>query len=229
MLKTKKRTTEEPAKKKWKGISKKLVVMGIVLVIFCFVIYFFRGPIIDIIKRVPWLYSIYNEVSFHIANKTLKGLFYVSFFGSLFFIMLPIEVFLFYFMSSGHSKILVLATVIAGNIAGLVVDYLIGFLIGGRLLRRFFEEHHETFKRKLEKVGSFIVVLGNIIPFPIELASVFLGTMRFGIARFVLLTLAGRVVRYSILLVGYSYLMRYVMPFFTDQLMPWLIHLFTSA
>lgn len=228
MFSSKKKATEGPVKKKGKGILKNLVVMGVALVIFCFLVYFFREPAINFIKQVPWMYSIYNEILFHIANKTLRGLFYVSFFGSLFFIMLPIEVFLIYFMSFGHNKLLVLATVIAGNLAGLVIDYLIGFVIGGKILKRFLKEHHESFNKKLKKVGSFIVVIGNIIPFPIELASVFLGTVRFGILRFILFTFIGRVVRYTILIVGYKYIMIYVVPLFTEHITPWLINLLIS-
>ena len=73
------------------------------IILFIVLIYVFYEHILsriqDLLKLNPTIYQGYLSIHSEIAENTIKGLFFVSIFGSVFFLTLPSEALFIYFIS----------------------------------------------------------------------------------------------------------------------------------
>lgn len=161
----------------------------------------------------PTVWSFYLSLKAEVIAQSLLGLFYIAFFGALFFLPLPVEgVFIYYLTTTAHAPLALLVVALVGNLLGIIIDYAIGWLIGPRILRWFMRDRYDTFCRRLNKAGSFIVVIGNIIPFPIEPLTLVLGATRYGFIRLLIFTVIGKVIKFAMLIVAYRYFVDHITP-----------------
>jgi len=170
---------------------------------------FFQEDIIRLLQMNPYVWSFFTHITNEISQKTMVGLFYASFFGALFFVFLPIEVLFLYYVSLGYSVPVIIALTIIGNLMGLFLDYLFGFVLGARMLKFFLRSKFEKFHNMTEKWGGVIVVVGNIIPFPIQLASVIIGAARYSFVKFVIFTFLGLFVKLFALIMLRTYILTF--------------------
>ncbi len=184
--------------------------------------HWFLNNIESFLRQSTLLWSAYESVKQEVAARSLLGLLYVSFFGALFFLPLPIEgVFLFYLTVTDFSPVAIVLVALAGNLLGLVVDYAVGWLLGPRLLRFFMD--YERFARRVNRAGGFLVVVGNIVPFPIEPLTLVLGATRYGFLRLLFYSALGKIVKLLSLLFGYEYFMTHIQPAILSlDVPPWL-------
>jgi len=194
--------------KKRKKPSKKLKWGAIFL--FIFLIYSFYNSMIlfflDILKQSPALYSQYLFIQSQISNSTLLGLFFVSIFGSLFFLVLPSEaLFIYYLNSTNHFFILIIILTVLGSLVGLSFNYFFGKMLGEKILRWMFKKKFDSYKEKILKYGGYVLFFGNIFPGPIEVLTIFYGGFKFEYSRFIYLSMMGRLVKYVLLFILYIY------------------------
>ncbi len=182
-----------------------------------------------LLQMNPAVWAVYKAIELEIASRSLLGLFYASFFGALFFITLPVELIFLYYLGLNYYFVQVLVITLAGNLLGIALDYFVGWLIGTRILKWFLKEKYDGFHRKIEKAGAFIVIIGNIIPFPIEPFTVFLGAVRYGFFRLMLYTFLGKLVKFGLLWLGYKYFVQYVGPYLGTVNLPWFLNLVKSS
>ena len=93
------------------------------IVLFILLIYLFYEPILsqlqELLKLNPAIYQRYLSIQSEIANNTVKGLFFVAIFGSVFFLTLPSEALFIYFLSStSHSPFIIILGMLLGNLGG---------------------------------------------------------------------------------------------------------------
>lgn len=176
------------------------------------------------LRQSPFFWSIYEAIKNEIAARSLLGLFYVSFFGALFFLPLPVEgVFIFYLTVTDFSPVLIMLMALAGNLLGLVVDYFTGRLLGPHILQWFMKERYEHFARRLNRAGGFLIIIGNIIPFPIEPLTLVLGATRYGFTKLILYSALGKIVKFLSLFYGYEYFLTRIKPaILALDVPPWL-------
>jgi len=173
-------------------------------------IYFYYDNIVhyflNILKDNPTMYKYYLLIESEITNNTVRGLFFISILASLFFMVLPSEAIYLYYLTTTSFNVLTLITIImAGTIVGLTFNYFFGWMLGERFLRPLFKKNFDKYSQRVEDWGDYVLVIGNILPGPIEVLAVFFGGFRFGYKRFILLTIIGRVLKYIILLIAFTY------------------------
>ena len=192
--KPKKQEKPEPkyiVKKKGMGFFDKLFIF-IVIVSAIYVGYlFFQEDILRLLQMNPYVWGIFSNIFDEISKRTLMGLFYASFFGSLFFIFLPLEFLFLYYLTLGYSVPTMIALALIGNVMGLCLDYLFGFTLGARLIKFFFRQNFDKFHNMIMKWGAIIILGGNVIPFPIQIVSVIVGSARYSFKKFFLFTMIG--------------------------------------
>lgn len=174
---------------------------------------YFQQDIIRILKMNPYVWAVFSHIAGEISRRTLMGLFYASFFGSLFFIFLPLEVLFLYYLSLGYSVPVMIALALIGNAIGLCLDYLFGFTVGASIVKFFFRKNFEKFHSMITKWGAFIVLIGNIIPFPIQVVSVIVGSARYSFKKFFFFTVIGIFAKLFALVVLSMYLAEYIPAF----------------
>jgi len=171
-----------------------------------------KEKIASFIQEIPWLWSVWVHVSTEIASKSLLGFFYINLLASIFFTSLPSEIFFLAYLGLGHNPINIIVIAIISSTLGQIINYGIGFIAGEGLLRLLLKEKYEKIKNSVDKFGSLVILIGNAIPFPIELITVFLGAMRFSFKKMLIYTVIGRAIKYGTLFFGRNYLMNTLLP-----------------
>ncbi|MFW6286206.1 MAG: YqaA family protein [Nanoarchaeota archaeon] len=195
-------------KKRLKSTRKSLILKRlkwIFIIFMIFILYLFYEQIylylINIIKGHPTIYNYYLIIESEIQNNTLRGLFFVSILGSLFFIVLPSEaLFIYYLNSTDYGAGTIMVLTLLGCIVGFTINYFAGRILGERIVKLLFRKNYPEYKKKIEKYGGYVLVIGGIVPGPIEALAVFYGAFKFGFFRYIYLIFIGRFIKYLILL-----------------------------
>jgi len=181
------------------GLTDKLLLF-ILIVSAAYVGYLYlQEDILRVLQMNPHVWAVFSHIIGEISRRTLTGLFYASFFGSLFFIFLPLELLFLYYLTLGYSVPVMIALALIGNLMGLCLDYLFGFTLGARVIKFFFRKNFEKFHSLITKWGAIIILGGNVIPFPIQVASVIVGSARYSFKKFFIFTVIGILAKLSIL------------------------------
>jgi membrane protein YqaA with SNARE-associated domain len=189
---------------------KKELKWGIIFFII-FLVYMFYNQIIlfilEFLKSNPTLYSNYLYIESEISNQTLKGLFYMSVFGSIFFLLMPSEALLIYYLSStNYFFIVLLSIMILGNVIGMIFNYFFGRILGERIIMWMFsEKKFYDYKDKIDRLGGIVLFFGNILPGPIELLAVFYGGFKYDFTRYLYLTLIGRLIKFVLIFLAFFF------------------------
>lgn len=188
----------------------------IIILTLIILIYFLYQPLsqlfIETLKDNPTFYKHYMNIFSEINNSTLFGLFIISILGSLFFVMMPSEaIFLYYVSSTYYNSFTIIFIVVFGTVIGFTFNYLLGLLLGEKILRKIFKKDFDKYKKLIDNWGGWFIFLGNIIPGPIEILSLFFGGFKYNYKKFIILTALGRAIKYLLLFIAFF--------FFWDQLL----------
>ncbi len=195
-----------------KDFRRFLIKAGI-LVFIILLIWIFKKQIISYIRSIPYIGPAYEHVALQITQKTLLGLFYAAFLGGLFFVTLPVEAVFIFYLTLKYNVYFVVLIAFLGNLLAMILNYLLGLLFGKWLLKKVLKHNHDRFNNWVKRFGGLILVIGNIIPFPIEPLALVYGGVKYPFKKFVILTAIGKLIKFIILAVIFFY--------FLDQL-PWL-------
>ncbi len=211
-------TEEVKYRSKWPKVL--IIILAIILLIYSykFLIAWFQ----NVVQLNPYVYSTYLYITNEIESRSLLGLFFACFFGSIFFITIPVELVFIYYLGTDYFLAYIILITLVGNVLGLIIDYLIGFFLGEKLLKLFMKDNYDRYKRKTNRIGSLLIILGNIIPFPIEIVSVFLGGVRYNFLKFVTFSTLGKLAKFLLLFIGFKYYQQYLSPLINSFLIPWL-------
>ena len=198
-------------KPKKPSISGKIILL-IVLILFIWVLYYSKDIWVPLMQKSPILWALYNHISNQIDGRGLLGLAYLSFLSSLFFVFIPLEIPFIYYLSLEHNRFIVLGIVIICYTIGLVIDYSLGFVFGKGMLKWLFKGSYEKHERGVEKYGPFLIVIGYLFFFPMQIVTVFLGSARFPFKKFFVLSFIMLCVKFSLLMLGREYIISDVIP-----------------
>ncbi len=191
----------------------KQVIIWFFIISALYLLYLFRHELFEFVKNTPVLSSIYWFISYEISTGTIFGLFILSALGALFFIAIPLEFLFVYYLSLGYSLPLVLLVSLVGDVAGMMANYYIGFFIGKDAVKRLIGKRYESIKNKVDASGPYIILLGNLLIFPIEAAAVIFGSFRYPPFKLMLYTAVGKAIKLVIIYIAYYYI-RAAIPFF---------------
>lgn len=212
---------DDSKNKKNKGSS---IVKWLYIFLFLFLFYIFYHKITTVITNYflsnPSIYTDYLYFSTQITNSTLAGLFYISILGALFFLAIPMEaIFIYYLTSTFHSALFIVAIIVVGGTIGLSINYFMGWILGGNFLKKMFEKKtYEKYGGYITKYGAIILVVGNILPSPIEPLTLFYGSFNYSYKKFFILSLIGRLIKYLIFFIAFYFFWDQI-TFFWDDLM----------
>ncbi len=190
-------------------------VIVIALVIVAAIAYIlFQAQFFALIQTNPATADIYREI----AGRTLIGLFYISVFGALFFIFFPAEVTFVYYTVLGYDPILVALIAVVGNTIGMIFNYWFGRILGKWLMEKYLKKKYDNWSKWLDKWGTSLIVFGNATPFPIEPASLVIGSLRYPFGKFIKWTVVGRMLKYIIVWLVFVYASKLLLPIITTYL-----------
>ena len=150
--------------------------------------------------QYPTIASMYSQVQIEWLTRSLKGLFLMSFFGTLFFISVPTELVFIQYVNTSTPIIIVICVALLANILAMLINYIFGFILGRTLLKMWLKEKFDLYQDRIQYWGSIILFVGNVLPSPIELVALVYGASRFPLVKYIYIVLIARLVRYLLLL-----------------------------
>ncbi|MBR9702804.1 DedA family protein [Candidatus Woesearchaeota archaeon] len=191
---------------------------------------------LQILQINPTIYHFYETMLDFIQNLTSgssrPSLFYASLLSTCILtnpiFPIPPELIFLTYLARGMYVIQIIVIMMVGSLISMTINWLIGRLIGERLIKSAMKKSYPKFRRKLEHAGGFIVLIGNIIPFPMEIFAVFLGAVKYNYKKYILFTLIGRLIKFVLLAIGFVYFLKYAAPYLDTFSIDWFIQSVTK-
>ena len=131
---------------------------------------------------------------------TITSFLIINFSGYLFFIMLPVEALIPYYLSAGYSGlVLVILAVITGMIAQMI-DYSIGYSVSESVIHDIIGKwRYQKAERTIQKYGDTAILLFNFLPLSSPIIILAAGVLRFDFKRVMLYSAIGLLAKYLII------------------------------
>lgn len=149
--------------------------------------------------------SFISHIIVNMSASSVAGMFYTTFFGGLFFITIPIEVFFVKYLGAGYAFYNVILVYFLGIAFSYTVDYLIGLKLSGLSKKLISPKKFYKLKGLLNKWGSLAVLFFNATPLPSQHLSVILGVFRYNKTRFYVFVFLGQLIKYLYITAGYYF------------------------
>lgn len=193
--------------------SFKILIIASILLL----MYLFNKPLIsqfyNILYQYPPLASFFSEILREWSQKTLRGLLFIGFFSTLFIVSIPSELLFLQYLVSGNNILLVIVILVIANSLAMFVNYIIGLIVGRKLIKLWLKEKFYKYEGLINKWGGSILIIGNIVPSPIEFVSIIYGTSRYPLIKYIYFIAISRAIRYSILLYIFTFYPQYISVF----------------
>jgi membrane protein DedA with SNARE-associated domain len=192
-------------------LDKTFLLVTLIAVAYVLII-IYQKQILALLQKNPYVWAGATHIFAEINGRTLLGLFYASFFGSLFFIMIPLELLFLYYATLGYPGVSLVGLAVIAIAIGLSLDYLFGWLVGKRVLVFILRDKFEKFHKWINKWGAIAIFFGAATPFPIQPVSVIIGAVGYSMKKFIIFAVAGLLAKYIGLFILSGYLMEYLVP-----------------
>lgn len=173
-------------------IRPRLYALGIVL----FIVVLLAGLATYSVFSGNWQYS---DLAPDFERLTPVTLLYSGAISGLFFVPIPLELAFLGGVRAGSPVGPSLVAVIAGFLLGNLVSYLVGWKLSRYVMHLVSAKKMYGLRRKVNRFGSVVVFLVNLIPGPAPQLTFALGMARYNMARLFSWFLAGNIVKYSII------------------------------
>jgi len=150
----------------------------------------------DTLLTIPQVTSIKSAIYDEITSLSPAGLFYSGFFGGLFFLPIPQELFFYYSLTKGHPILIAFLTINAGYLLAQAVNYFIGVKLNKPFMNLVSKKRLYKSRRFLNKHGAKAIFIFNFLPLPAPLLTFALGITRYNIYRMFFYTTLGTICKY---------------------------------
>ena len=176
-----------------------LLILFLILIIGVFFSTFFY----DILYSIPYVDGWIGFFTLNIKNLTIFGLFLAHLIGGLFFIPSPDEIIFYYGLIKGNNYLLALFFSTLGYMIAQLFNYYFGKKISPLIMHIISKKKVYDARRYVNKYGSWGIFLFNFLPLPGPLLTFALGIARYNFTRLFVLTLAGKIAKYTVLILSY--------------------------
>ncbi len=147
--------------------------------------------------------SSFQKIQIEMINTTSEGLFYSGFFGGLFFLPIPQELFFYLGLIRRNQILLSFILINAGYMLAQFVNYYIGLKMSTVFMSIVSRKKVYKARRWTNKYGSYGIFWFNFLPLPAPLLTFALGITKYNLKRLTILTLAGTTAKYSAIIIFY--------------------------
>jgi membrane protein YqaA with SNARE-associated domain len=121
----------------------------------------------------------------------------LNFAGYLFFLMMPVEALVPYYLSQGHSGLVLIVVAVATAILAQLFDYFAGHLMSGRIINDLIgHKRYERAWHYIHKYGGWAILVFNLFPLSSPILILAAGMVRFSLKRVICYSLIGLVLKY---------------------------------
>jgi len=182
--------------KRFEGIIKIAVIVGILILITSYMLKVFEGTILDIII---------SFVVKQFGSQTILGTFLIGAIGGLFFLSVPIEILYINAIRGTESISLITGHALAlmcGLAIAYSIDYLFGLYLSGFSKKLISAKQFYNIKAKLNRYGLWLILVFNITPLPSQALTFICGVFRYNKTRYATIWAIGWIVKITIISIG---------------------------
>jgi membrane protein DedA with SNARE-associated domain len=132
---------------------------------------------------------------------TLVSFGIVHFLGYLFFILMPVEGLVPYYMSLGHPYYMIWIVAMGTAVLGQLIDYSIGYFLPSRLNENILgTKRYEKFKDIFHEHGGWIIFVFNVFPLSSSVLNFIAGMERYKFSKMLKYNVLGLSLKYLVLI-----------------------------
>jgi len=125
----------------------------------------------------------------------------VNFAGYLFFLLMPVEVLVPYYISAGHKGYLIILLAVGGALVAQVINYVVGYLMSAEVIHSLIgKKRYKKIEDKIHSYGIWAILFFNLFPLSSSVLSLAAGMVRFKLKSLLLYTFIGLTIKYFILI-----------------------------
>ena len=164
-----------------RGIKRKNVIYGLISIVLAITLISFTLGKEILAGKQPSL------VSFAIIN----------FSGYLFFLLLPVETLIPFYVSAGYNGWLLLGIALSTAVAAQAIDYFIGYVMSEGIINNLIgKKRFIKFRSYIEKYGGLAILIFNLFPLASSVLSLMAGMVRYKIKKFWFYSIIGLTLKY---------------------------------
>lgn len=152
-----------------------------------------------VLQKWVFFLTIQNYIIQEISQTTPAGLFFLGFFGSLFFIPVPIDGIFYYAIIRGANIVLAVLLVIIGNTIGNLISYWIGFKLSKFTIQFVSLKKMYAAKRWVNRFGPWAILFFNLTPLPGSVLTFALGIAKYNVYRMVTFFTIGITIKFIVI------------------------------
>ena len=131
----------------------------------------------------------------------------IHFLGYLFFLLMPVEALLPYYLAEGHSGILLVLVALSTAIIAQLIDYGIGYSFSRRIIYDVIgQKRYKRAEKTIHRYGSLAILLFNLFPLSSPVIVLVAGVFRFGVKRVLLYSFIGLLIKYIVIVSFFGFL-----------------------
>ncbi len=131
----------------------------------------------------------------------------VHFAGYLFFLLMPVEALVPWYLAEGHAGMALVPLAVATALAAQAIDYGIGFLLSERVIEDLIgAERYARARRAVRRHGRWAILVFNLFPLSSPNLILAAGIARFGLGRALLYSLMGLTAKYLAIVWGVAWI-----------------------
>lgn len=128
---------------------------------------------------------------------TLGSFTLIHFAGYLFFLLMPVEALVPYYLAEGHPALLLIGIAMGTALAAQTIDYAIGYAVSGDIIHNLIgDERYRKLRAAIERWGGWAIFLFNLLPLSSPNMLLVSGMVRFSARRAFLISAAGLFFKY---------------------------------
>jgi membrane protein DedA with SNARE-associated domain len=132
-------------------------------------------------------------------NQSLFSFALIHFSGYLFFLLMPVEMAYIYYLSF-FSELNMFSVALATAFGAQLIDYFIGISLSKAIINNIVGEHRIIKVEKyILKYGNLTIFIFNLFPLSSSVIAVAAGMLKFRVKDFIIYSVAGLVVKYTVL------------------------------
>ena len=136
---------------------------------------------------------------------TLSSFSVIHFSGYLFFIILPVEALIPYYLAQGHAGFSLLVIALITAILAQLIDYSLGFLLSNEIIGKVISEwRYRKSQKMIERYGDWALFFFNLLPLSSPILIFTAGVARFPLTRVLLFSSTGLFVKYVVLILTFK-------------------------
>ena len=131
----------------------------------------------------------------------------VHFAGSLFFLLMPVELLVPYYLAEGHNAIILIGLAVATGLVALIIDYALGHLMSHGIIHHVIgHKRMQKARAKVHNYGNLAIFFFNLFPLSSPIVVFAAGTVRHSFGHMILYSFAGLFLKYTAIVIFFGWL-----------------------